>query len=89
MNDLFEEMKNDYEIFCRSAQRFMDAAKEQNTPKAETPDYNSWIGKVVYVWDDTPSGKQKAVLLDYNPRHSFPFRVAGNGFIHAKLCEDE
>ena len=34
MNDLFEEMKNDYEIFCRSAQRFMDAVKEQNTPTA-------------------------------------------------------
>ena len=89
MNELFEEMKNDYETFCRSAQRFMDATRGQNTPKAETPDYNSWIGKVVYVWDDSPRDKQKAVLLDYVPSQSFPFRVAGNGFIHAELCEDE
>lgn len=50
MNDLLEKMKDDFETFCCSAQRFMDAVREQNTPKAETPDYNSWIGKVVYVW---------------------------------------
>lgn len=88
MNDLFEEMKNDYETFCCSAQRFMDAAKEQNTPKAETPDYN-WIGKVVYVWDDDPDYKQKAILTGYNPNYRYPFRVAGASFMNAELCEDE
>lgn len=89
MNDLFEEMKNDYETFCCSAQRFMDAAKEQNTPKAETPDYNSWIGKVVYVWDDDFSEKQRALLLGYNANYPYPFRAAGTGFKHAELCENE
>lgn len=82
-------MKNDYEAFCRSAQRFMDAAKEQNTPKAETPDYNSWIGKVVYVWDDNPDDKKKAILLDYTDGLSWPFVVAGSAFENAELCEDE
>lgn len=89
MNELFEEMKNDYEIFCRSAQRFMDAVREQQEIKTDTPDYNSWIGKVVYVWDGDISKKQKALLLDYNDNYPYPFRVAGNGFIHAELCEDE
>lgn len=89
MNDLFEEMKNDFEIFCRSAQWFIDATKKQNAPKSETPDYNSWIGKVVYVWDTNYSeNKQKAILLEYAPNSSFPFRVAGAGFEHAELCED-
>lgn len=89
MNDLFEEMKNNFETFCRSAQRFMDAAKEQNTPKAENPDYNSWIGKVVYVWDVNYRYKRKAILLNYFPDSIFPFKVAGSKFIHAELCEDE
>ena len=88
INELFEEMKNDYETFCRSAQRFMDAAKEQNTPKSETPDYNSWIGKVVYVWDNNPYDKKKAILLEYAPYGLYPFRVAGSGYEHAELCED-
>lgn len=88
MNDLFEEMKNDFEIFCRSAQRFIDVAKKQNAPKAETPDYNSWIGKVVYVWDDDISKKQKALLLEYNADYPYPFRTAGISFKHAELCED-
>lgn len=88
MNDLFEEMKNNYEIFCRSAQQFMDAVKEQNTPKAETPDYNSWIGKVVYVWDDDPDDKKKAILLDYADGLHWPFLVAGRAFKNAELCED-
>ena len=72
MKDLFEEMKNDYKTFCRSAQRFMDAAKGQNTPKAETPDYNSWVDKVVYVWDKASSDKKKAILLEYNPNYICP-----------------
>lgn len=88
MNDLFEEMKNNYEIFCRSAQQFMDAVKEQNTPKAETPDYNSWIGKVVYVWDSSPDNKKKAILLAYNPDYRCQFGVAGNYFKNAELCEE-
>lgn len=87
MNDLFEEMKNDFETFCRSAQRVMDAIKEQNAPKAE-PDYKSWIGKVVYVWDNDPDDKKKAVLLAYNPDYNYPFGVAGNYFMNAELCED-
>lgn len=89
MNDLFEEMKNDYETFCRSAQRFMDAAKEQNTPKAEPHDYNSWMGKVVYVWDNDPDYKQKAILLEYRPNYRYPFGVAGANFKNAELYEDE
>lgn len=89
MNDLFEEMKYAYDMFCRTAQQFMDAAKEQNTPKAETPDYNSWIGKVVYVWDGSISKKQKALLLEYNANYPYPFRTAGTSFKHAELCEDE
>lgn len=89
MNDLFEEMKNDYETFCRTAQRFMDAANKQNTPKAETPDYKSWIGKVVYVWDDNPDDKKKAILLDYVDGLSWPFFVAGRVFGNAELCEDQ
>lgn len=88
MNDLFEEMKNDYEIFCRSAQRFIDAAKEQNTPKAESPDYKSWIGKVVYVWDNDSDDKKKAILLDFVVEDIYPFYVAGNKFENAELCED-
>lgn len=80
MNELFEEMKNDYEKFCRSAQRFMNAYQAQF--------YKSWIGKVVYVWDETPENKQKAVLLDCNPKLPFPFRIAGTSFKHAELCED-
>lgn len=89
MNELFDILKNDYETFCRSAQRFMDVAKEQNTPKAETPDYNSWIGKVVYVWDNDPDDKQKAILLEYRPNYRYPFGVAGANFQNAELCEDE
>lgn len=91
MNDLFEEMKNDYEIFCRSAQRFMDAAKEHPIMKNDTPaepDYKSWIGKVVYVWDGDFSKKQKALLLEYRANYPYPFRTAGSSFKHAELCED-
>lgn len=89
MNDLLEKMKDDFETFCCSAQQFMDAVREQNAPKVETPDYKSWIGKVVYVWDYSFSEKQKAVLLNYIPDSIFPFRIASNGFKHAELCEDE
>lgn len=87
MNELFEEMKNDYEIFCRSAQRFMDACQEAQLVQEE-PDYKSWVGKVVYVWDENPENKQKAVLLDCNPKLPYPFRIAGSSFKHAELCED-
>ena len=86
--ELFEEMKNDYEIFCRSAQRFMDSVKGQQEIKTDTPDYKSWIGKVVYVWDEGKGNKQKAILLDYVPTSYYPFRVAGAGFKNAELCED-
>ena len=88
MNELFEEMKNDYEKFCRSAQRFMDSVKEQQEIKTDTPDYKSWIGKIVYVWDDDKEYKQKTILLEYTPNSSYPFRVAGTGFENAELCED-
>lgn len=88
MNDLFEEMKYAYEMFCRTAQQFMDAAKEQNTQKDEMPDYNSWIGKVVYVWNDDYCDKKKAILLEYNPDSIYPFEVAGGTFENAELCED-
>ena len=84
--ELFEEMKNDYEIFCRSAQRFMDSVKEQQEIKTDTPDYKSWVGKVVYVWDANCENKQKTILLDYVPNSAFPFRVAGTGFENAELC---
>ena len=86
--ELFEEMKNNYETFCRSAQRFMDAIKEQQEIKTDTPDYKSWIGEIVYVWDDDFSKKQKAVLLDYNANYPYPFRTAGTSFKHAELYED-
>lgn len=88
MNNLFEEMKYAYEMFCRTAQQFMDAAKEQNTPKDEMPDYNSWIGKVVYVWNDNTDDKKKAILLEYDPDSIYPFGVAGDTFENAELCED-
>lgn len=88
MNELFEEMKSDYEIFCRSAQRFMDSVKEQQEIKTDTPDYKSWIGKVVYVWDDDFDEKRKAVLMDYDSCMTYKFRVAGCGFKHAELCEE-
>lgn len=88
MNDLFDAMNYAYEKFCHTAQQFLDVAKEQNTPKAETPDYNSWIGKVVYVWDNDPGYKQKAILTGYNPNYRYPFRVAGASFMNAELCED-
>ena len=88
MNELFEEMKNDYEIFCRSAQRFMDSVKGQQEIKTDTPDYKSWVGKVVYVWDEDKENKQKAILLDYDPDARYPFRVAGMGFDRAELCEE-
>lgn len=94
MNELFEEMENDYKIFCRSAQRFMDACQEaqqnqqsEQQPVQEEPDYKSWIGKVVYVWDENPENKQKAVLLDYNTDYPYPFRIAGSCYKHAELCE--
>ena len=88
MNELFEEMKNDYETFCRSAQHFMDSVKGQQEIKTDTPDYKSWVGKVVYVWDEGKENKQKAILLGYDPGTIYPFRVAGNRFMHAELCED-
>lgn len=86
--ELFEEMKNDYETFCRSAQRFIDSVKEQQEIKTDTPDYKSWVGKVVYVWGTDPNRKQRAILLEYVPNSYFPFRVAGDGFEHAELCEE-
>lgn len=85
---LFEEMENDYKDFCASAQRFMDSVKEQQEIKTDTPDYKSWIGKVVYVWDTNCENKQKAILLGYDPDSIYPFRVAGGGFKNAELCED-
>ena len=95
MNELFEEMKNNYEIFCRSAQRFMDACQEaqqnqqsEQQPVQEKPDYKSWIGKVVYVWDDDPNRKQRAILLDYLSGAPYPFYVAGSCFAHAELCKE-
>lgn len=92
MNDLFEEMKYAYDMFCRTAQQFMDAAKEHPIMKNDAPaelDYKSWIGKVVYVWDDSFSKKQRALLLEYNANYPYPFRTAGASFEHAELCEDE
>lgn len=92
MNDLFEEMKDDFETFCCSAQRFMDAVKERPTMKNDVPDkpdYNSWIGKVVYVWDDNPDDKKKAILLDYVDGLAWPFFVAGRAFKTAELYKDE
>ena len=88
MNELFEEMKNDYEIFCRSAQRFMDSVKGQQEIKTDTPDYKSWIGKIVYVWDHDPNRKQRAILTDYLPGAPYPFYVAGSCFAHAELCKE-
>ena len=88
MNKLFEEMKNDYESFCHSAQRFMDSVKEQQEIKTDTPDYKSWIGQIVYVWNGDYDSKQKAVLLDYNTWTAFPFRVVGSSFKHAELCKE-
>ena len=88
MNELFEEMENDYKDFCASAQRFIDSVKKQQEIKTDTPDYKSWIGKVVYVWDANCENKQKAILLDYIPDAMYPFRVAGDGFKNAELCED-
>ena len=89
MNELFEEMKNDYEIFCRSAQRFIDSVKEQQEIKTDTPDYKSWIGKVVYVWDDgLEEYKQKAVLLDYDANSLYPFEIAGSSYKYAELCKE-
>lgn len=92
MNDLFEEMKVQYEAFCYSAQRFIDAyqeAQQEQQPVQEEPDYKSWIGKVVYVWDNDPDYKQKAILLEYRPNYRYPFGVAGANFQNAELCEDE
>ena len=88
MNELFEEMENDYKDFCASAQRFLDSVKGLQEIKTDTPDYKSWIGKIVYVWDINSENKQKAILLDYVPNSAFPFRVAGSGFKNAELCED-
>lgn len=87
IQELFEEMKNDYEKFCRSAQRFMDSVKGQQEIKTDTPDYKSWVGKVVYVWDGDKEYKQKTILLDYDSNSAFPFRVAGAGFENAELCK--
>lgn len=51
-------------------------------------DEESWIGKIVYVWDNNPDDKKKAILLEYNPDYRCPFGVAGNYFKNAELCED-
>lgn len=88
MNDLFEEMKNNYEIFCRSAQRFMDSVKEQQEIKTDTPDYKSWVGKVVYVWNDDINRKQQAILRGYRSDVPYPFYVTTGCFAHAELCEE-
>lgn len=88
MNELFDEMKNDYEIFCRSAQRFMDSVKGQQEIKTDTPDYKSWIGKIVYVWDKDPNRKQRAILTDYLPDAPYPFCVTHSYFVHAELCKE-
>ncbi len=95
MNELFEEMKIDYENFRASAQRLIDACQEaqqnqqlERQPAQEKPDYNSWFGKVVYVWDDDSDYKRKAILLDYTPDMIYPFRVAGAGFKNAELCKE-
>ena len=95
MNELFEEMKINYESFCESAQRFFDACKEaqqnqqlEQQPAQEEPDYKSWVGRIVYVWDHDYDNRQKAVLLDYDSWMAFPFRVVGGGFKHAELCKE-
>lgn len=95
MNELFEEMKSNYEIFCHSARRFIDACQEaqqnqqsEQQPTLCEPDYKSWVGKVVYVWGNEYDNKQKAVLLDYDRLLMFPFRTAGGGFEHAELCKE-
>lgn len=91
MNELFEEMKVQYEAFCYSAQRFIDAyqeAQQEQQPIQEEPDYKSWIGKVVYVWDDIYNNRKKAILLDYIPGVPYPFIIAGNSFKHAELCNE-
>ena len=88
MNELFEEMENDYKDFCASAQRFIDSVKEQQEIKTDTPDYKSWIGKIVYVWDDDPNRKQRAILTDYFSGAHYPFYVIGSCFAHAELCEE-
>lgn len=90
MNELFEEMTNDYKIFCRSARRFIDACKEQQIiQKKPYPDYRFWIGKLVRVWNENDTAKQKAILLDYIPNMEYPFVVAGCWFKHAELCEKQ
>ena len=92
MNELFEEMTNDIDKFYQSAVRFINACKkkqqEQQLVQVE-PDYKSWVGKGVYVWDDDLDEKQKAILLDYIPNMKFPFVVAGCWFKHAELCEKQ
>lgn len=95
MNELFEEMKNNYGTFCHSAQRFIDACQEaqqnqqsEQQPTLCEPDYKSWIGKVVYVWDNDPNKKQRAILTDYLPDVPYPFYVTRSCFAHAELCEE-
>ena len=95
MNELFEEMKSNYEIFCHSARRFIDACQEaqqnqqsEQQPTLCEPDYKSWIGKVVYVWDDIYDNREKAILLGYIPGAIYQFIIAGNSFKHAELCEE-
>lgn len=91
MNELFEEMENDYKNFCASAQRFIDAYKEaqqEQQPIQEEPDYKSWVGQIVYVWNHDYDNRQKAVLLNYDSWMAFPFRVVGGGFKHAELCKE-
>lgn len=95
MNELFEEMKNNYGVFCASAQRFIDACQEaqqnqqsEQQPTLCEPDYKSWIGKVVYVWDDNPDRKQRAILTDYVSGAHYPFYVTNSCFAHAELCEE-
>lgn len=91
MNELFEEMKVQYEAFCYSAQRFIDAyqkAQQEQQPIQEEPDYKSWVGKVVYVWDDDPNRKQRAILTDYMSGIPYPFYVTNSCFAHAELCKE-
>ena len=91
MNELFEEMENDIDKFYQSAVRFINACKkkqqEQQLVQVE-PDYKSWVGKVVYVWDDDLDEKQKAILLKYSPYLVRPFVVAGSSFEYAELCKE-
>lgn len=91
LSDLFEEMQYAYDEFCLNVSKFMDEAKNKTEILQNgKPDYKSWVGKIVWVWDNNKDLKAKAILTDYDDDdENYPFVVVDTHYEHAELCEEQ